>query len=716
MRALAILAAGAWLSFAAPLAWAEPIFSESFQDGDADGWAPSGGDVRLATYADNVSLRLTRNAAVVAALSTRGHRDVVVAAAMAAGDLEGDDYCLVEASGDGGQTWIEILRLRDGQDDGVTMRRNAVRDERFSGAERLLIGARVSGNGDNDQCWLDDVRVAGVRVEAAPSGPRSDLSAAWLHGAAPMESVAPMRAFAPPPDASAPEHVFVGALHVSSARGAMRVLRDTLSIARQRSLRLDTLPAFEIALAQDGDTLIPLRRGPMPSAHPNWEVAIEAGRVWAEATDEGWSRASLPFALIERNANCTHNGVLSFLFRDGEVSRVAWQIASETCAYLQFDAWGVAPARLEEASADAAAEAVQAYRVERAARMPVAPMSALATLGADIDAFASPADIDPAALTTFGVIYQGVHYRGGCDTRAGPYPYCESLLLPSYSLAKSLVGGFGLMRLELLYPGTMQERVAEHVRACRSWDGVTLENALDMSTGRYDSAASEADEAVLTSSRFFLSETLDEKLRIACGLYPRREAPGQRWVYHTPDTFVLGAAMADVWRAHAGAERDFFDDVLVQGVYAPLELSPVIRATRRTYDEARQPFVGWGLTFLADDIAKVADYLQHSGALPPLMSERALAAAMQRIPEDRGLAAADESLRYNNGFWAWNAQAYTDCADPVWTPFMSGFGGIVVALMPNGVTYYYVSDGGEYRWARAVRAAARIAPMCEGPR
>jgi hypothetical protein len=182
-------------------------------------------------------------------------------------------------------------------------------------------------------------------------------------------------------------------------------------------------------------------------------------------------------------------------------------------------------------------------------------------------------------------------------------------------------------------------------------------------------------------------------------------------VYHTPDTFVLGVAMADAWRDWEGAGRDFFDDVLVRGVYEPLRLSPTIRATRRTYDEARQPFTGWGLTLLPDDIAKVAEYLQRPAG-SDLISPEQLAAAMQRAPGDRGLQATDANFRYNNGFWAWNAQATLNCAQPVWIPFMSGFGGISVVFMPNGLTYYYFSDGGEYRWARAVRAADRLAPMC----
>jgi len=711
MRIVAFVFA-AWCALYPAAASAEPIFSETFQDGNADGWAPSGGDVRLTTYEGNVSMRFTRSAAAVHRMSTRGFSGVTVAAAMAAYDLEGDDYCLIEASGDGGRTWIEILRLRDGQDDGVTMHRDAVRDARFDNAERLLIGARVSGNADNDQCWLDDVRVSGQR-QAGDDDARGQVGAVWLRGGEQMASLAPMQAFAPPSSASPPGHVLNGTLRVAAGRGQMRVLTDALSIAGEQALQVDTFPGFEIAFVQDGDWLIPARRGPMTGGHPNWEVAIEPGRVWSEARDEGWSRAALPFALIETNANCTHNGVLTFVFRDDQVSRVAWQIASETCAYFKFDFWGANQASFTP-GAPPDATIASAFRAERQGRMRIEPISALAALGVDVDALASPADIDPAALTTFGLIHNGVHYRGGCETRAGAYPFCESLLLPSYSLAKSIAGGFGLMRLEMLYPGSRTQRIADYVAPCRGWGDVTLDHALDMATGRYNSTASEADENALTTSRFFLSMTLAEKLPIACDLYPRRDAPGQRWVYHTPDTFVLGAAMDEIWRARRGGDRDFFDDVLVDGVYEPLGLSPTIRATRRTYDDARQPFVGWGLTLLPDDVAKVAAYLQSpEREAQPLMSATELASAMQRAPNDVGLAGPDANFRYNNGFWAWNAQTALECSHPVWVPFMSGFGGIAVAMMPNGVSYYYFSDGGEYRWARAVRAADRLAPMCE---
>lgn len=44
---------------------------------------------------------------------------------------------------------------------------------------------------------------------------------------------------------------------------------------------------------------------------------------------------------------------------------------------------------------------------------------------------------------------------------------------------------------------------------------------------------------------------------------------------------------------------------------------------------------------------------------------------------------------------------------------MSGFGGITVALFPNGVIYYYYSDGHLHRWASARAAAHRIRSLCE---
>jgi hypothetical protein len=44
---------------------------------------------------------------------------------------------------------------------------------------------------------------------------------------------------------------------------------------------------------------------------------------------------------------------------------------------------------------------------------------------------------------------------------------------------------------------------------------------------------------------------------------------------------------------------------------------------------------------------------------------------------------------------------------------MSGYGGIAVALMPNGMAYYYFSDSGIWAWSHAAREADKIKPFCE---
>lgn len=546
---------------------------------------------------------------------------------------------------------------------------------------------------------------------------RPQLTRAALMAGEPSLELTPTTAFMSGANAEPAIDRFEGVLHVVAAStGVLRPIYDGLSLLRDASLQIDVFPEFDVTLLQDGDWLIPTLRGPVGGVHPHWEVAVEPGRVWSEPGDAGLTRAALPFALIEVNANCTHNGMLTFLFHGGEISHVAWQIASETCQYLKFDFWGVTSARYEPMLAPDHAEIVAAFRAEQARRIQMRPIAALAEArpGLDVGLFSSPADVDPADLTAFGVFHRGVHYVGDCATRAGPYPDCGAMLLPSYSVAKSIAAGLGLMRLEALHPGAMRERIADHAEPCRDWGAVSFENALDMATGRYDSAESEVDENQLTSERFFLAPGFGEKLGISCGRYPRREAAGRTWVYHTSDTFVLGAAMANYWRGEHGPAADFFNDVLVDGIYARLGLSPTIRATRRTYDAARQPFMGWGLTLLPDDIARLAAYLQNpESADVTLIAPRALAAAMQRDPSDTGLLAADSNLRYNNGFWAWNAQNVLRCAHPVWIPFMSGYGGIVVALMPNGLSYYHFGDGGEQRWAHAVLAADQIAPLCE---
>lgn len=527
--------------------------------------------------------------------------------------------------------------------------------------------------------------------------------------------------YAMPAAAAMPANRFEGRLTLSAeaVSGNFVVHVDDRHDVDGRDSPRKHLPKLDVELVQVGSHIVPLQRGAIASNHPDWEFVLAPGRVWNEAGDHGYSRVALPFALEQKNANCMHNGVLTFLFRDdGAITNAAYQIASETCLYFKADLWGILPAHYAPHAVAGAAEASAGYRREIAARMPVKPLAALAREwpGTRLPALAAPNGKNPRDISLVGLVVDGVHYVGGCATRRGLYPYCESLVVPSYSTAKSVFAGLALMRLERLHPGVFDESIAAHVPACANgrWNDVTFGNALDMATGNYASAAYMRDEDAESArgGGFFDAPGHAEKIADACNAYPRKATPGTTWVYHTSDTYVLGAAMNAWLKSRQGARADIFDDVLWSDVLKPLAASPTAAHTRRTYDDVRQPFTGWGLTWLSDDVAKIGNFLAAGSRAQTLVDQAKLDAALQRVPTDRGLAPLP-GFRYNHGFWAHEVSAkLPGCRRDVWIPFLSGYGGITLLILPNRMAYYYFSDDGSPLWMDAVLEAHRMRSLC----
>ena len=88
---------------------------------------------------------------------------------------------------------------------------------------------------------------------------------------------------------------------------------------------------------------------------------------------------------------------------------------------------------------------------------------------------------------------------------------------------------------------------------------------------------------------------------------------------------------------------------------------------------------------------------------------------MQDDSTDRGLDTTGSSVfKYNNGFWAKNMtpSEFPQYPCSFYVLFMSGYGGITVAIAPNGATYYYFSDNEEFSWSAAVNEMDKLAPMC----
>lgn len=509
--------------------------------------------------------------------------------------------------------------------------------------------------------------------------------------------------------------LFQGRLVLDSQPANFTIVKDPYGFANAPGAK--TLPSFDFQFVQKGHALIPIRRGAIPGTHPFWEFVLEPGRV--RPGDDGFSDAELPFALEERNENCMHQGVLSFRFDgSGAVTGAHVDIAAETCAHFQFDMWGDLAAHYVPGAVDGAAAARKAYKKEEAARLPQRSFAALAKKYPGIDVSAFGSQVAPQDMSLYGLVLDGVNYVGGCQTRKGAYAFCAEMDLPSFSLAKSVFAATMTMRLSQLYPDTAGRDIAPFVPQCANagtWGDVSFANALDLATGNYNSSASQADENAPDMSVFLASETHDGKIAFSCGHYPRKAAPGTLWVYHTADTYTLGTALRAYYASKVGPDHDFVRELLIDPIWHRLNLHPALDVVRRTYDATAEPFAGYGLTFTADDIAKLAVFLNDDhGTLKgrPMLDQAMLSAALQQVQGDPGLVAGEADLRYHYGFWAWNAQAALGCSVPAWIPFMSGYGGIVVALLPNGMTYYYFSDGGSFVFSRAVAEADKIKPFC----
>lgn len=534
-------------------------------------------------------------------------------------------------------------------------------------------------------------------------------SASAAHAKSGPDTLFPASHFAPPSDAATTADEVTGTLEIAAGDASVLAVHTNSFRMDSRALQLATIPPLTVDLVQDGARVVPVQRGPIRSSHPHWEWIVQPGATWRDAAGTTW--VSLPVALAERNANCVHNGLLKLAIT-AQGSWADFQIASETCAYLQFDMRAELGATFLPRTIEFAEDVVLADRRERATRVAERPITDLAFAARLGDTDQVPA----GAMSVRGAVLGGTHYISECETRVGPYPFCSELVLPSYSWGKSLFAGIAAMRLEQLYPGATQRSIATYVGGCKkdSWGDVTLADTLNMASGHYNARGHEVDEGSDLMNRFFLAETHPEKILIACRGFGRRTDPGKRFVYRTADTYIAGTAMTGILRTEQlDADADLHRDML-QPIWNRLELSALMAAPRRTYDDLAIPFSGWGLYLTRSDLVKIAGFLQRGGVIDgePYLDQTMLAEALQQGAPPTGLRAAADDQRYRHGFWAWNAGPYLGCGGDLWLPLMSGYGGLVAAFLPDGQLYYHVSDGNTHRWGASARAIHEDAALC----
>lgn len=582
-------------------------------------------------------------------------------------------------------------------------------------------------------------RVAGDPLEGNGNVKRSVLTYKQLFSkTAPPVPVDDSHGFALPANAGPPSQSFEGTLTLfdTATSGNSKILRNDFKYSTARNSVWRHLANFSFQFVQNGSYLIPVRQGLVITGSEAWNYIVGPGRVWQEMSDRGYMRASFPFALIERNQNCVHNGEMTFLFNGAKkpnISNVRFQVTQETCLYFKMNMWGQLRATYSPGKVANGEALKDAEAAEVANRLPAKPFAALAAdypgSGIDLANFTQGRHL-PADITTYGLLVNGINYVSGCQTRYGEYAFCDNMRLPSYSTAKSSFAGMALMWLGQqygsgVYAQLLRNYVPQYVDG-GDWTNVTFNNISDMATGNYISTRNDADEGSPAEEAFLTAEPYRAKIADAFKPFPYKAAPGTTFVYQTHATFILTQAMNRYLQQQQGSGADIFNAIR-DAVFKPLHMSQGSLSMLRTDNNAfGKPFGGYGVFFIQDDIAKMAQFLNNNGGATnntQILDPKRLQESLFRTEDpsklgvlvpNTGTPAVTNTFRYHNYFWAkyMTTSEFPQYRCNLWVPFMSGYGGINVVLLPNGATFYIFSDGNEFVWYVAVNEINKIAPLC----
>jgi hypothetical protein len=213
---------------------------------------------------------------------------------------------------------------------------------------------------------------------------------------------------------------------------------------------------------------------------------------------------------------------------------------------------------------------------------------------------------------------------------------------------------------------------------------------------------------------FIRARTAKDKLAVAFsyGKYPW--GPGEVLRYNDIYPFVLAVAMDSFLKRHVGPHAQLWDMVMAD-VFRPIGIFHLPTLHTQEADGGRGiPLLAVGVYPTLDDVAKLTTLLQHGGQHQgrQLLSAAKLAEALYRT-EATGLPGGEKNRfgegRYHLSFWSVPYRTATGCLFQI--PYMSGWGGNVVVLLPNGISAFRFADGNHYDVDTMVLAGEALRPV-----
>jgi CubicO group peptidase (beta-lactamase class C family) len=512
--------------------------------------------------------------------------------------------------------------------------------------------------------------------------------------------------FTPRDDAGPALHDFNGTLHVAEFE-----MQDTIPTGEPRSESGRYFPGFSTEFFTHEDYLVPADREILPAEGENsrWRLIFSPGKVWSEPRDDGLSRASFPFVLVGQTSNDAHNGLATFLFDDKRVSDFFFQITQETAAWNRNDYWGQEAMSYTPGPVNDQAALRAEFVDELDSQVDINPLSEL-TSSVDSEIVAAfDGGLEAEDISIAGLIMDETIYLQPGATRYGVTPYDRYARHGVFSVTKSMGAAVAMLRLAQKYGDEVFDlKIADYVDVTAEHDGwkdVTFGNALSMATGVGDmerdrsSGYITADEDQDKFIEWMDMESAAEKLEGAFAYSNYEWGPDEVVRYNSITTFVLSAAMDALLKSKEGPEADIWQ-MVEEEVYRPIGIfhSPIKR-TNEPDGSLGLPILGYGLYPTVDDTAKISILYQNGGLHEgvQLLSPTMLAEALYKTKE-QGLSINSPNeygeSRYLLSFWS--VAHCTDSDNCFQVPYMLGYGGNIVVVLPNDVTVFRYADAYEY--------------------
>ncbi len=538
--------------------------------------------------------------------------------------------------------------------------------------------------------------------------------------------------FMPSENAAEALHAFSGTLRIPELAMKTEPPEIEPGIINGRITQL--FPGVTIEFFSDQGYLVPVVRDLLePENGSNfWMIQFEPGRVWSEAGDKGFSRASFPFMLTGDIEGDAYNGVATFLYDKDSVSQLRYQVVQQSSPYFIknfFVAWGHVPVEYHPDTVSGRDRLVREFGQELSDRIPWREWS-------ELEASYDPAwfsdfdsSIDPALVTTSGLVIDGVVFARPSRTPFGDYPYPREMRHGVWSVTKSMLGMVAMLRMAQKYGDEVFDlKIRDYLEVTADhdgWDEVTFGDALNMATGMGAGSHNIDPNNILDGyitgdeesyNAWYLAPGLDNMLAEVFKMPSYPWGPGEHARYCDRNTFTLAAALDSLLKSREGENANLWR-MITGEVYRPIGIHHMSSKFTTEPDGSQGvPFLGWALFMTVDDIAKISMLLQNGGRHEgeQILSPTKLAEALYQT-DQRGLptGASNEFGDHSYHMSIWHTPYAGASGFTTSVPEMHGWGGMLVCLMPNGMTGFRLGNGGT-RSLEMIEAADRIRPFAAG--